>query len=154
MPASSTAAMDRVPTYWYSTLRAQTRRACVVPCSPPAPIVSRDSNVTCVVPTCRCRAEGSVPRQCRNTLSNQAGFPQLCHDNANVVASCTTGQFPHPIFQLVEGLVGHLQPSSVAADREAQKLAVLGPVHRDLTLFVRHLGIQEQLHLQSRYANG
>ena len=142
-PLSSTAATAHAPTCWCSTLHAPLPRACVVPGGPPTPIVSRCSSVTCVVPTCRCRAEGSVPRQCRNTLSNQAGFPQLCHDNANVVASCTTGQFPHPIFQLVEGLVGHLQPSSVAADREAQKLAVLGPVHRDLTLFVRHLGVQE-----------
>lgn len=73
-PVSSTAATAHAPTGWCSTLRAPIPRAYAVPDSPPTPIVSRRSSVACVVPTCRCRAEGLVPRHCRNTLSNQAGF--------------------------------------------------------------------------------
>ena len=45
-------------------------------------------------------------------------------------ASCTTGQFTHPRLELVDGLVGHLEIGTVAADREAQELAVHGPIHR------------------------
>ncbi len=61
---------------------------------------------------------------------SKQGFPQLCHDHAQVFASCPTGQFPHPIFQLGDGLAGHLQPRPGTADREAQEGSPPGPIHR------------------------
>jgi hypothetical protein len=39
-------------------------------------------------------------------------------------------RFPHAVLELVEGLVGHLEPGTVATDREAQELAVHGPIER------------------------
>ena len=67
-----TAATGHGPTCWCSTLRGPKCHVGAVADSQTTPTVSRDSSATCVVPTCRSRAEDSAPRQCRSTLSNQA----------------------------------------------------------------------------------
>jgi len=63
-------------------------------------------------------------------LPARQGFSKLCDDGGEGGASCPTGQFPHAVLELVEGLVGHLELGTVAADREAQGLAVHGPIER------------------------
>lgn len=80
-------------------LRARSPRAAAVPGSQPSPTASNDSNVTYVVSICRCRAEDSVLRRCRNTLSNPAGPLSVWRfgdDITQTVASGMTGQF-HPL---------------------------------------------------------
>ena len=135
-PVSSTAATAHAPTCWCSTLRAPIPRACAVPDSPPPPIVSRDSNVTCVVPTCRCRAEGSVPRLCRNTLSSQAGFlsalPQslpsgcLVYDGLVPAPDLSASRGPHrPPSDLMAETV-RLQVSFQRLWRRGKRIAAIG----------------------------
>jgi hypothetical protein len=90
-------------------LRARSPRVGVVPGSPLVPIASSRSSVTCVVSICRCRAEGSALQPRQSTLPNQAeGVSTLprCRSNGGLVYD---GQLAHPVLQLVDGLVGHLQ---------------------------------------------
>src|SRR6266704_3138931 len=108
-------------------LRARSPRVVAVPGSPPGPIASSGNSVICVVSICRCRAEDSALRQCRNTLSNQAGFLLALPRRP------TIGDLSYSRLELFDGLIGHLELGFVATDREAQERAIPRVIHRALS---------------------
>src|SRR5216684_1910938 len=110
-------------------LHARSHRVCAAPDSRLVPIASRYNSVICGVPICLYRAEGSALRQCRSTLSIQAGFLSALQRYPSNGGLAYDGS-ARARLELVDGLFLHLEPDALTADPESQKLALCWAIHR------------------------
>ena len=93
----------------------------------------------------RCLAGGSIGELSTGTLPGRSGAERPPLRTSGPAVHRHEGEegprarkelaqeLPHAVLELVDGLLGHLELGTVAADREAQKLAIPGTIQFSYT---------------------